>query len=114
MAQIEVGGRLVLFDDADLELVQKHSWRLSPRLGQCYVQTTICESTVFMHRFILPVTDSDLVVDHKDGNGLNNRRDNLQRITQSQNQQRQHIGYSNVSGYKGVAWQKSRKRWYAS
>jgi len=37
-----------------------------------------------MHRFLLGVTDSR-IVDHKDGNGLNNKRENIRAGTQSKN-----------------------------
>src|SRR5678815_2653841 len=51
-------------------------------------------------------------VDHKNGNGLDNRRENLRVCTQAENlaNMRKHRG---VSRYKGVTWDSSRRRWLA-
>lgn len=38
-----------------------------------------------MHRFIMDVTDPDLIVDHKDRNRLNNTRENLRVINYIEN-----------------------------
>ena len=40
---------------------------------------------VLMHRFILGVTEKGIIVDHKDGNGLNNQKENLRIATQQEN-----------------------------
>lgn len=44
--------------------------------------------TVFMHRFIMEVTDDETHVDHLDGNGLNNARDNLEAVSAEENWKR--------------------------
>lgn len=50
-------------------------------------------------------------VDHIDGNPLNNRRSNLRPATHAQNN-RNRRGWS-ASGYKGVYWDKQRRKWQA-
>lgn len=52
-------------------------------------------------------------IDHIDGNKLNNRIDNLRICTHNQNQYNQGIRATNKSGYKGVSYMKSAKRWQA-
>jgi hypothetical protein len=64
--------------------------------------------TILLHRFILNV-DDDVKVDHKDGNGLNNQRDNLRIATQSQNNQNRKI-YPHKK-YKGT--HKNWNKWWA-
>ena len=54
------------------------------------------------------------IIDHIDGNTENNAIENLQDVKQSINAQKQIIRSTNKSGYKGVCWDKSRKRWIAS
>jgi hypothetical protein len=67
---------------------------------------------VLMHREILMPSPS-LLVDHKDGNGLNNRRDNLRQATRTQNAQNSKMRRSNSSGFKGVCWDKVSESWKA-
>lgn len=55
-----------------------------------------------------------LEVDHRDGNGLNNRRSNLRAATHAQNMQNMRTPSSNTSGVRGVYWDKREARWIAS
>lgn len=66
---------------------------------------------ILMHRdFLKP--EKELVVDHVDGNGLNNQRDNLRVATVSQNgMNRTAISRNNTSGHMGVVWDTNRGRW---
>lgn len=52
-------------------------------------------------------------VDHIDGDGLNNKWDNLRDVTHSQNLMNAAVRSDSTSGYKGVSYDKSRDRWYA-
>lgn len=51
------------------------------------------------------------LVDHKDGNPLNNRWDNLRQASQSQNLSNRPQQRNNTSGYKGVIWHGIGKKW---
>lgn len=71
-----------------------------------------------MHRLILGLVPGDgLVVDHRNGNGLDNRRCNIRTATRSNNQHNQRLGRANnTSGYKGVTRRRGpcrRKPWRA-
>lgn len=63
-----------------------------------------------LHSLILPVQEG-FIVDHKDGNGLNNRKSNLRRATYSQNNMNTSLYKNNKSGYKGIYWNKKNKNW---
>lgn len=65
-----------------------------------------------LHRVILGAAPG-LEVDHRDGNGLNNKRSNLRIATTAQNQRNQRISSVNTSGYKGVTWHSQRGKWQA-
>lgn len=68
-----------------------------------------------MHRAIMEYGGYDICdkqVDHKDGNGLNNRRYNLRIATNRQNAQNRPIPASNTSGYKGVSLYKRTGKWW--
>lgn len=53
-------------------------------------------------------------VDHIDGNGLNNKWENLRDVTRSQNGRNRKININNNSGYPGVSYFKQTKKWRAA
>ena len=65
-----------------------------------------------MHRQILNAPKG-MVVDHKDGNGLNNRKSNLRLCTPAQNVRNRRPALGSSSKYKGVSRDKSRRKWLA-
>jgi len=56
-----------------------------------------------------------MIVDHKNFNGLDNRRENIRNCTYSENSQhiRMQQNRSKSSHFKGVCWHKSHNRWLA-
>lgn len=65
------------------------------------------QATTRLANFILGVP-RDVYVDHVDGDGLNNRRDNLRIATKQQNSWNRRLNTRNTSGYIGVHPQKFR------
>lgn len=65
----------------------------------------------YLHKVVMNVQDSE--VDHKDGDKFNNRTSNLRTCTSSQNKWNIGVPSHNTSGYKGVSWDKRRKRFHA-
>jgi hypothetical protein len=53
------------------------------------------------------------VVDHRNNDGLDNRRANLRPATQSQNMINRPKKPNTASKYRGVRWDKSRNLWYS-
>ena len=95
----------VLFDREDLERVSAHQWCLSYG-GKLTGKTKFYPFNFIvgkLHQFIMGKKDG-LVVDHIDGDTLNNRRSNLRHITQQQN-------LWNTPSYKGYYFSKDRKKW---
>lgn len=63
-----------------------------------------------MHRIIMGAKESQKI-DHKNGDTLDNRRDNLRFCTNSQNAWNRGISKRNTSGFKGVSQNRRSKRW---
>ena len=82
-------GLLALIDTQDFALVRPHRWFAGKRRSAWYVYTNIKSYTnqcgwklLGIHRLILR---TELHVDHRNGNGLENRRLNLRPANRSQN-----------------------------
>jgi hypothetical protein len=59
----------------------------------------------------VPNGTHNIVPDHKDGDKLNNRADNLELITQRENVDRYWLTKKTSSKYRGVSWCKRRNKW---
>jgi hypothetical protein len=66
-----------------------------------------------MHRFIMQ-PPHHLIVDHKNGNKLDNRKSNLRICNHQQNNRNQRPKRNHTSGYKGVRRGKMLGSWDAS
>lgn len=83
-----------LIDASDADLVMPFQWRLI-QTGKGYAHRKLgnwrygTEQQILMHREImgLPRYRDGHEVDHKNRNGLDNRRDNMRIVTHAQNQQ---------------------------
>lgn len=105
-------GKFALVDDEDYEYLNQWKWfyndgyavRNSPRPHQ---------TTIRMHRVIAKTPD-DMETDHINGNKLDNQSKNLRICSHSNNQRNTVKKSNNTSGYKGVSWDKSFKKWASS
>ena len=110
-------GYFAQVDDEDFEWLSQWKWQASVDKRNVYAITTIKNEhgkrkTVRMHRLILGVNDPKILIDHWFQNGLDNQRKNLRTCTLSQNQmnRKRQMGSSR---FKGVSWNKTKKRWCA-
>lgn len=70
------------------------------------------KQNVYMHRFILGVTDASIQVDHLDHNGLNNRRENIKVATVMENgSNRRGPQYNSLSQRLNVYWNRREQKW---
>ena len=102
-------GKVAMVDDGDYNLVSVHTWHTFRAHKSWYARSS---QTIYMHRLIMAAPEG-LEVAHIDGDGLNNRRDNLRLVTRMQNLANQRINTANTSGYRGVTWHKRRMQWMA-
>lgn len=107
---------VALVDDENYEFLSKYKWKThQPRPHMnCYAIAFIHEQRKYvpMHRLIMNTPD-DLVVDHKDHNGLNNQKYNLRNCTSAQNaiNKKKRTRGKSSSKYIGVNLDKKSKRW---
>lgn len=111
-------GKVALVDDKDYEYLNQWRWEyfINKRTNQEYAIRRIynndIRTTIWMHREIMQ-TSKEFEVDHRDGNGLNNQKDNLRNCTHHQNRMNNKLQTNNTSGYTGVYWSEHHQKWFA-
>ena len=96
-------GKSALVDDADFAVLMQYKWHARYDAGW-RAAARINGKYTAMHRFILGVTDPKIEVDHKNHNGLDNRRTNLRLATHKQNgENRRGAAKQSTSGVRGVS-----------
>lgn len=101
--------KVALIDDDDLDLVDGYKWHAHcNQSGHWYAKTR--SGTLSMHRQIMNPSEG-FEVDHINGDGLDNRRENLRIVTSTQNKGNMKKQEGRSSEYKGVTWDKSRNKW---
>ena len=94
-------GKAAYIDAVDLPVVAEHTWWAEHRDRTWYARTHIGRRNVYMHSLLMPYSPQ---VDHRDSDGLNNRRYNLRAATNTQNRRNGRAHRRNRLGLKGV-WQ---------
>lgn len=112
-------GKVAIVDDDDFKRLGQYKWCAFPAYGNWYAGRSIRSNIknrkqefVLMHRIIMNA-EKGMQVDHKNGNGLDNRRCNIRFCSKTENQRNKRILKSNTSGYKGVYLDKRTGKWYA-
>lgn len=104
-----------IVDDIDYDRVYRYDWYLKRDNCTDYVYASIVGQQIQLGRYILSI-DTSTLVDHINGNGLDNTRQNLREVTYSQNamnRTKPRTFRTASSKYKGVSWHKKRKIWVA-
>lgn len=102
-------GKMAFVDAVDWAVVSRHTWCAHRHAHIWYAVTNVCGKTIGMHRLITGVKGAD----HKDNNGLNNRRRNLRRASAGEQVWNSRKQKNNTSGFKGVVWDPLNKKWRA-
>ena len=97
-----------IIDTEDIHKVQYHKWRLSHGRAICGSQAKGYQKD--LGNIILGNLSSDLVVDHINGDPLDNRKENLRLTTQSNNALNKSKMSPNTSGIIGVSPDKRPER----
>ena len=101
MKELRITNGRVIVDDDDYEWLKKHSWAINEHGYAVLVISATINSSMSMHRTIIKA-HSGQIVDHVNGNKLDNRKENLRFCTTQQNQYNRGVNKNNKTGYKGV------------
>lgn len=104
-------GKFALVDDVDFDRINAWKWCFLSS-GYAVRRDVITNKFILMHRQIVNPASNE-VVDHIDGDKLNNTRANLRVCNQTRNMQNSNRYHNNTSGYKGVSWSKQFRKWSA-
>ena len=94
--------------------IEKYLW--CDHRGYALTRITVSRGNyknVPMHHFIVGKPIDGKEIDHKNRNRRDNRAANLRMVTHKVNSRNSGMFKHNTSGYRGVAWDKSRNNWQA-
>lgn len=103
--------KFAIIDLEDIDKVKDFNWYALKVKRTFYAARLIAKTKEFilMHRILLNPSNN-FQVDHKDNDGLNNKRSNLRLATKIQND-RNRKSYKGTSKYKGVWFSKRDQKW---
>ena len=108
-------GKYALVDTSDYEMLSKRKWHLfKADWGGLYATAHHTKpngkvTQIRMHRLIMNAKPEQ-IIDHINGDGLDNRKSNLRFCTQSQNRANtKRVG--GLSKFRGVYYNKTSKKW---
>ena len=111
---------VTIIDEADLPLAGLHAWYLSKSgHGQLYVRASVrCtngrgQTFVLLHRLLMDAPKG-MIVDHKNGDPLDNRCCNLRICTHAENMRNSKVRSSSKSGERNLTYttdSRGRSRW---
>ncbi|AGY48760.1 homing endonuclease [Bacillus phage Staley] len=105
----EIGkGMFALVDDEDFDSLSKYKWYLN----EGYARGHVDGKTIYMHQFLKKAQEG-MIVDHEDGNRLNNQKYNLRECNRHKNSMNQKTQQrTKTSRFKGVSKRGSKFRAY--
>lgn len=103
---------MAMVDPADLESVCRFNWHVKPGEQTNYAQGSAGDGwrKIKLHRFLIGAKRGEKV-DHRNGNGLDNRRCNLRLASAAQNSMNSAKQAGKTSRFKGVC--RDRGAWVA-
>jgi hypothetical protein len=106
-------GQYAIVDPEDFETLNQIKWYAKKDEYNFYAEHKDARKTISMHRMIMK-PEGNLVVHHKNHNGLDNRKTNLKVVTRAENNLSNRQGFNRgKSRYKGVRWHKVHQKFYA-
>lgn len=104
------GKKRVKIDLEDVEKCKQYTWSLVYAKDRFYVSNGLKTQRMNLHRYVMncPV---NMFIDHKNNDGLDNRKTNLQIVTRKENNENRKLAKNNKTGITGVRWNEGMKRY---
>ena len=114
-------GKTVKVDDEDYEILSKRRWHVDNcGYARCHELKTVdpCRPVLLMHRLVMRIVGERKMIDHVNGDKLDNRKENLRICTNQQNMcNRDKLVHKKEgarhSMYKGVRGYGNNGKWVA-
>ena len=103
-------GEEFYFDLEDYDKIKDYCWH---KQSHGYIATNIYNGNNRSFLMLSNLLMDDKMITYKNHNRCDNRKNNLRKVTKSQNGVNQKLGVSNISGCTGVTWYKRVERWRA-
>ena len=101
-------GQFATFSEADAGLLLQYKWFAVFLGGKYYAATKISGRRVLMHRMLMGLQNGDkTIVDHINGSGLDNQRDNIRLADATINQRNRVKNSNNTTGKTGIYFRPS-------
>ena len=110
-------GKVAIVDDEDFERLNQFKWCAHKSRNMFYADRNSLsvsgkKKTIKMHKMLLPC--DEMKIDHRNGNGLDNRKENLRICTNRENcSNKRHPHKDNKLGIKGVNFDKKCNKFRA-
>lgn len=110
--EVPVGRKYIMkIDEEDLELFKSRSWKIVKADKKLIYVISTKERERF-HRIIMTAEPNE-IIDHINGDTLDNRKANLRKVTHQENIWNGRIRKNNKSGIQGVSFCNKRSLWRA-
>jgi len=111
-------GKVAVVDDEDYERINQYKWRVlkTPYTFYAIRSKRVGKKTLYfyMHREILGLQPKDgISTDHRDHNGLNNRKSNIRACSKGENAMNSHPWKTKASRFKVIRPGRTGKGWEA-
>lgn len=106
-------GKFAIVDDEDFEFLSQWKWWTLKSGNTFYAIRRSKNATILMHRVIIGAKPKK-TVDHVNGNGLDNRKENIREVSNSENAMNRTLNSNNSSGTTGVSFHKKSKKFRAT
>lgn len=102
-------GKITVVDDEDFEWLSQYRWCYSHGYA---LRATNAGARIYMHREVNKTPEGS-ETDHINRNKLDNRKVNLRSVTRSQNTVNHTAHKHNITGIKGVVWDRKLRKYRA-